>query len=329
MSRAYLLVAMLALGAAVASGAAVEKLVFETTSPYHHIRIVDEDRIRVLYFDSAPQSRMSLEDPLRGHFEYIEYLHLPWLWKADIRSVLVIGLGGGSLPRTILARHPAVEVETVDLDPVVIECARIYFGLRQSDRMSVVAADGRQFLRRSTKSYDLIVLDAYTANRYGSGIPYALVTREFFRLIREHLTDDGIFAVNVIGSVEAGRSRIVAAIAKTVQTAFPSICLFPVEESGTVVMIAHASAEGPTLSELLLRADRLKGSESATDPSHRARIAKLLAAPPDGIADALVLTDDFASVDGLLKTSPGGATLGRQEVEELRKALTGPDRPTP
>lgn len=329
MKKPYWPVLVLALGAAVAPGAAAETPVYETTSPYHHIRIVDEEGIRVLYFDSAPQSRMSLDDPLRGHFEYIEYLHLPWLWKADIRSVLVIGLGGGSLPRTILARHPGVVVETVELDPAVIDCARMFFGLRESDRMSVVAADGRLFLRRSTKSYDLIVLDAYTANRYGSGIPYALVTREFFQLVRERLTDSGIFACNVIGSVEAGRSRIVAAIAKTVQTAFPSISLFPVEDSGTVVMIAPVAAGKPTLTELLRRAAQLEGSGATAAPEYRKRVGNLLTTSLDGIADALVLTDDFAPVDGLLKTSPAGATLNRQEIEELRKTLTLPDGATP
>lgn len=329
MKRVFLPVALLVLGISFAAHAADGSLVYETTSAYHHIRVIDEGRVRILNFNSAPQSRMSLDDPLQGHFEYIEYLHLPWLWNDRIRTVLVIGLGGGSLPRTILARHPGVEVEVVELDPAVVETARRFFDLPESDRLRVVTSDGRQYLRRSTKKYDLVVLDAYTANRYGSGIPYSLVTREFFQLVREHLADDGIFACNVIGSLEPGRSRVIAAVYKTIRTAFPHIFLFPVEDSGTVVMIAPLSPVEVTSAELLRRAERLKGPGSVPDPAYRERIGVFTTAPPDGTSDALVLTDDFAPVDGLLKTQPAGATLNRQEVDTLRKTLNQPTGAAP
>jgi hypothetical protein len=59
------------------------------------------------------------------------------------------------------------------------------------------------------------------------------------------------------------------------------------------------------------------------------RVGTLLTSPLESIAAALVLTDDFAPVDGLLKTLPGGATLDRQEVEELRKKLARPTGEAP
>jgi spermidine synthase len=323
------LVPILALSAAVASHAAAETIVFETTSAYHHIRVVDENRMRTLFFDSAAESRMSLDDPLQGHFEYVEYLHLPWLWNESIRSVLVIGLGGGSVQRTYQARYLGVDIETAELDPAVIEAARSYFNLKESPGMKVIAADGRQFIRRSTKKYDLIVLDAYTTNRYGSGIPYSLVTREFFQLIRQHLTDNGILAYNVIGSVEAGQSSILAALYTTMKTAFPRISLFPAEESGNVVMIAPASGELLSLSELMRRADQLIRSGFAKLPDLANRAGKLLTTPPQGAANALVLSDDFAPVDGMLQVQPRGATLTRKEVDAIRKTLTDPAKEPP
>lgn len=329
MKRAIWLIVALAGIPSIAPGAAVETVVFETTSAYHHLRVVDEEGVRTLYFDSAPQSRMSLDDPLKGHFEYVEYLHLPWLWDEDIRSVLVIGLGGGSLQRTYQARYPGVDIETVEIDPAVIECARRYFDLRETDRMKVFTGDGRQYLRRTANRYDLIVLDAYTANRYGSGIPYSLVTKEFFQIVREHLTDRGVFACNVIATLEAGRNRVLAAVYKTVKTSFPGVSLFAAEGSGNIVLVATTAAGEVTTTELMERTDRLAGPKPSAGLEYRDRIAKLLTAPPEGAAEALVLTDDFTPVDGLLKTQPGGATLSRKELDELRKALTEPAQSKP
>src|SRR5262245_15150148 len=71
-------------------------LVYETTSPYHYIRVVDEGGIRTLYFDNAQESSMSLSNNTAGHFEYTQYFHMPWLWNTQICEVLMIGLGGGS-----------------------------------------------------------------------------------------------------------------------------------------------------------------------------------------------------------------------------------------
>src|SRR5438045_9298180 len=69
-------------------------VVFEDTSPYHHVRVIDQNGLRTLCFDDATESRMAVDDPLKGHFEYTEYFHMAWLWNAKITNVLMIGLGG-------------------------------------------------------------------------------------------------------------------------------------------------------------------------------------------------------------------------------------------
>src|SRR5678816_621315 len=111
---------------------------------------------------------MSLADPLQGHFEYTEYFHMPWLWNDQIQRVLMIGLGGGSTQRSFLHYHPGVQIDTAELDPVVVQVAHDYFKLPQSENLKIHEIDGRVFLRRSTNQYDLIVLDAYASSRYQS-----------------------------------------------------------------------------------------------------------------------------------------------------------------
>src|SRR5947199_324293 len=75
-------------------------IVFETYSPYHHILVLDQGGFRTLSFDGSTETRMLLANRLRGHFEYTEYFHMPWLWNHDIKRVAMIGLGGGSTQRS-------------------------------------------------------------------------------------------------------------------------------------------------------------------------------------------------------------------------------------
>ncbi len=279
-----------------------QDVVFEVTSPYHHIQVVDRGGMRTLRFDNATESRMSLEDPLQGHFEYTEYFHMPWLWNDKIQSVLMIGLGGGSIQRSYQHFYPQVQTETVELDPKVLDVARQYFQLKESENLKVTVGDGRVHLRRAQKKYDLIILDAYTANRYGSYIPYELATREFFGLAKDHLTDNGVLAYNVIGSLHDREENILGAMVRTLKTSFPQIYLFPAISSRNVVLIATQSSQAATQVQLERKADELIESKRVTLPTFKTRLESLRLDPPASAANSRIMTDDFAPVDGLLKT---------------------------
>ena len=279
-----------------------ETLVFETTSPYHHIMVVDRGPLRTLHFDNTNQSQMSLDDHLQGHFEYTEYFHMPWLWNDQIKTVLMIGLGGSSIQRAFQAYWPQATTETVELDPKVIETAKAYFQFKETERMKVFPGDGRLFLRRTKKKYDLIILDAYTANRYSSYIPHALVTKEFFKLVNTHLTDQGILAYNVIGSVTDSRRSIVGSIYNTLKANFPQVYLFPAQGSFNVVMVATKSKQRVTKPQLKQKLDQWTATSRVTFPNFEARLRQFRAAPPASAKTSKILTDDFAPVDGLLRT---------------------------
>jgi spermidine synthase len=214
----------------------------------------------------------------------------------------MIGLGGSSIQRSYNAYYPQVKTETAELDPKVLQVARDYFRFKESENMKVIIGDGRMHLRRSQKKYDLILLDAYTANRYGFYIPYSLTTREFFALAHEHLSDNGVLAYNVIGSIRGTRESVVGAIYRTLKTSFPHVYMFPAIGSRNVVLIATKSAVPVTLPQLEHRADALIQSKRITLPTFKLRLRRFRQGPPASAANSTVLTDDFAPVDGLLRT---------------------------
>ena len=123
-----------------------QQVVFEAITPYHSIKVVDRLGMRVLSFDSTTETRMSLRDPLSGHFEYTEYFHMAWLWNLQISNVLMVGLGGASTQRSFEHYYPDVTVESVEIDPMVVMAATEYFSFKKSERQTVSTEDGRVFL---------------------------------------------------------------------------------------------------------------------------------------------------------------------------------------
>jgi spermidine synthase len=274
-------------------------LVYETTSPYHHIRVIDEAGVRTLYFDAGMETRMSLKIGLEGHFEYVDYFHMPWLWNTQITNVLMIGLGGGSAQRAFQYYYPDVAFRTVEIDPTVVRVAQDFFNVRESENHKIEISDGRVFLRRSSARYDVILLDAYVSDRYGSSIPQHLATKEFFELARDHLTTNGVVAYNVIGTLYGWHADIIGAIYKTLQAVFPQVYLFPATTSMNVVLIATRSSIKTNIQGVRWRAAQLVDSKRITLPGFRQRVEAFQNTPPASAFSSPILTDDYAPVEGL------------------------------
>jgi spermidine synthase len=282
-------------------------VVFETTSAYHHIQVVDDGDVRTLCFDRTSQSRMLMSDPLAGQFEYTEMFHLAWLWYGKITNVLMIGLGGASTQKAFEHDYPGVQLETAEIDPAVLRVATDYFHFRESPRQHVFLEDGRVYLRRTTKQFDVILVDAYAENRYGAFVQQHLLTREFFTLAASHLTTNGVLGYNVMGKLDGWQDGLLGATYKTLKSVFPQVYLFPCQTSLNVVFMATKSPESTGLPLLWTRSDFLVREGRVRLPSFSIRLSAFYRGAPPATARAPLLTDDFAPVEGLLQG------MGRQE----------------
>jgi spermidine synthase len=282
-------------------GVARAAVVFETTSAYHHIQVIDDGDLRTLCFDRTSESRMQLSNPLAGQFEYTEMFHLAWLWYGKITNVLMIGLGGASTQRAFEHDYPGVQIDTAEIDPAVLRVATAYFHFQESPRQHVFLEDGRVYLRRTAKQFDAIFVDAYAENRYGAFIPQHLLTREFFALAASRLTTNGVLAYNVMGSLNGWQAGLLGATYKTLKSVFPQVYLFPCTSSRNVVFIATKATEPIEFRLLYTRADFLLREGRVRLPSFRLRLNAFYRGAPPATATAPLLTDDFAPVEGLLQ----------------------------
>ena len=61
-------------------------------------------------------------------------------------GLLVVGLGGGSLPLFVHDHFPKSCIDAVEIDPSMLQVATQWFGFSQSDRMKVHIADGLDYI---------------------------------------------------------------------------------------------------------------------------------------------------------------------------------------
>ena len=299
-------------------------VVYRRDTLYHRITVEDFRGLRSLKFDAAVQSTMSLRDPFEGALEYSDYFHMPFVFNPNIRRALFIGLGGGSGPKRFLYDYPEMEVDVVELDPIVVQVAEEFFGVVEDPRLKIVVEDGRVFLNWTNRRYDLIAVDAYHSNAYGPYIPFHLVTREFFERARDRLNVGGILVYNVVGTVRGPDSTAVRSIYKTMSAVFPSVCMFPVETSINVVILATKSKVNYTPQQIHERGNTLLLERRVRLPAFMRRLTRIIVWPPP-MSDVPVLTDDFAPMESLQ-----AAGVARQETLPRQEGAAEPGAtPTP
>ena len=201
--RALAVIAVLAVGAACATTR--PRIVFDRTSRYGRVLVIDEGPRRVMRFGSLEGSEQSAIEPANPRavpVEYVRYALIGLAHHGRPRRVLMIGLGGGTFTTLVHRALPDAVIDAVDIDPMVVAAARDYFGLREDDRYRVHVADAAEWVARGEDTYDFILLDAYA----GEEIPAALATETFFRAVARRLAPDGVVAINIAEMEAEGRA---------------------------------------------------------------------------------------------------------------------------
>jgi spermidine synthase len=238
---------------------------------------------RTLYTESVYNALDDRELPVA----YTRYMTASLMYPKQIGSVLEIGFGGGRTAWYLHRFFPHVPITSVELDPAVVALAKKHFGIKDEPGFHLVTSDGRMYLARAKTRYDIILIDAYR----GPFVPFHLLTKEFYQLVKDHLTEGGVVTQNVEPSTMLFDSAV-----KTMQSVFSQVDFY--EAAGNLVSVAY---DGPPRSaDELARVARERQAASQLryelEPMLQQR-RRLLSDTID--LKAKLLTDDFAPVETL------------------------------
>lgn len=113
--------------------------------------------------------------------------------KYDIQSVLILGLGGGTVAKLIRKNWPEAKIIGVDIDPIMIELGKKYLELDKYN-VDIKIADALYFLTHhsSLTSYDLVVVDLYNGDQF----PKKFESENYIHFVRTILTINGVAVFN-------------------------------------------------------------------------------------------------------------------------------------
>lgn len=217
------------------------------------VDVSEQDGVRTLHLGSATiQSAMRTAVPYDLELSYTRGMMAFLLFTKMAKTVLLVGLGGGSIPKFIHHYLPELHLTTVELNPDVITAAYAQFLLPDNDlRLNVIEGDGAVYIRSHPAKQDVLMLDAYDS----TGLAPELSSQEFYDTCRRALTMDGMLVVNLWGS-----DRNYDVYLQRIEQSFEGrvLCL-PTGRPGNIVVFAFKRYAGEVrIASLRERAKKLE-----------------------------------------------------------------------
>ncbi len=266
-----------------------ENTIYETESAYNYIQVVEVEGCRYLLLNEG-QGIHSIYCPQQlrtsGPWDYFliaPYFNPPPYTPDRVESGALIGLAAGTIARQYTAVYGPLPIDGVEIDPQIVRVGREYFAMDEPN-LNVIVADGRYYLAHSKRRYTVVGVDAYRLPY----IPPHLTTVEFFRQVRDHLTNDGVVVINVGHTPED--YRLVEAMMATLLTVFPSAHVIDVPDSFNAIVVA--TVQPSEASNLLANLPGLEG-DGFLYPAALQATANLRPTIPSEV----IFTDDRASIE--------------------------------
>jgi spermidine synthase len=155
---------------------------------------------RGFVFKSSPnliQGWQNITEPLDFRSEFVELQLAATMCVPRPRRVAVLGLGLGTVPRTLRCMYPPVEIEAVEIRSEVVSVAKRYFGLMPDALFGVTIADAGEWVKQARhKRYDAVYVDLYS----DKGLSDVAKQEDFMFQLSRIVRPGGLLSFNLIGS---------------------------------------------------------------------------------------------------------------------------------
>jgi spermidine synthase len=166
---------------------------------------IDEDEGTVsLYFKTGSiQSQMREEAPVDLLLTYTRIMTSLLVFHPLLRSIAMIGLGGGSIAKWCHRHLPHADITIVEINPHVIALRDRFYIPQDDHNFRVLCEDGADYVARAPQKTDVLIVDGFNLD----GQPPELCSQVFYNNCYHALTSSGLMIVNLCGDNEETNMR--------------------------------------------------------------------------------------------------------------------------
>ena len=198
-----------------------KRVVYHGNSPHGQLLVTADAEQYNFFSNGLPM--LSTHDVGRAE----ETVHYAMAQRPKARDVLLVG-GGVSGTADEILKYPVRRMDYVELDPLILEVAGRYLpGALADPRIHVTATDGRLFVKRTTRRYDVVIVDAPDPSTLQINRFY---TVEFFRQVKRILRDGGVLCFSLgryVEFVDDELASLIAVAHRTLREVFAQVLILP------------------------------------------------------------------------------------------------------
>ncbi|MCB0382726.1 MAG: fused MFS/spermidine synthase [Psychroserpens sp.] len=150
----------------------------------------------------------------------------------QINSILLLGLGGGSVIETLRQDfNYQKQITAVDIDPVIIEIAKTEYQLDNNSNTTIICEDALQFIKNNTYKFDLIIIDVFI----DINVPKPFLELSFWKDIITSKSSNGVILFNA--SLEDKKSSQLKSVIEFLKTKVYKVDVYDkVNDTNTIII---------------------------------------------------------------------------------------------
>ena len=213
-------------------------LIWQGESMYNYLRVYRDGKTNYFSTNALFGVQSCINDDNSLTDMYYDYLLVsPYIVDNPNPKVLVLGNGTGTYA-TMIKEYLGVnaDITGVEIDQKIIDISYTFFHMNKD--VNVICDDGRHFISRDSNLYDIILVDAYSS----ISAPFHMTTVEFFSIVKNHLTDNGLMIMN-INMRSNRRNSIDVALRDTAYSVFNNLYYYDVPNGSGVEIYSYKNPE--------------------------------------------------------------------------------------
>ena len=213
-------------------------LIWQGESMYNYLRVYRDGKTNYFSTNALFGVQSCINDDNSLTDMYYDYLLVsPYIVDNPNPKVLVLGNGTGTYA-TMMKEYLGVnaDITGVEIDQKIIDISYTFFHMNKD--VNVICDDGRHFISRDSNLYDIILVDAYSS----ISAPFHMTTVEFFSIVKNHLTDNGLMIMN-INMRSNRRNSIDVALRDTAYSVFNNLYYYDVPNGSGVEIYSYKNPE--------------------------------------------------------------------------------------